>query len=66
MYTSTDAAENFDDIFKNSESALRYKQILPTLITSVLINLFSKLEFIPEDFYTLPWRSTPIMKSWRS
>ena len=62
MYTYNDAAEDFDDIFTSSESALRYKQILPTLLTSVCIKLYSNRVFTPIGISTHLWHLTPTTK----
>jgi len=43
-------AEIFGDIFKNSEAALRYKQLLPTLLTSVNTIFIQQSGFYPQRY----------------
>jgi hypothetical protein len=52
MYDFLYSAEIFGDIFKSSEAALRYKQLLPTLLTSVDTILYSKVDSILKDTFT--------------
>ena len=66
MYPLCHSAEDFNDVFKESQAVQRYKQLLPTLFTSVSPVLPSKLAYIPIDTYIPHSASTPKMKYWGS
>jgi hypothetical protein len=62
-YRSLNSAENFDELFKIPEAALRYKQLLPTLLTSVAPASRSSQDSTRNVSCTPPSASTPRPRS---